>query len=59
MAQYGDNLRAKYAENREYLEHLMDFEHLLEVTLGGFAVTSALRSHEVGKGRSAGVYAAG
>jgi hypothetical protein len=40
MALLEGNLRARYAEDREYLERLMD----LEVTLGGFA--SALYSDD-------------
>lgn len=44
MGQQEPDLRSRYAEDREYLEHLMDLEHLLEVTLGGFALTSGAMS---------------
>ena len=43
MSLYDENLRARYAEDREYLDRLMDLEDLLDVTLSGFGVTSALR----------------
>ncbi len=46
MPLYDENLRTRYAEDREYLERLMDLEDLLEATLSGFAVTSALRSDD-------------
>ena len=46
MAQQEGNLRARYAEDREYLERLLDLEHLLEATLSGFGYTSALASED-------------
>jgi hypothetical protein len=44
---YEENLRTRYAEDREYLDRLMDLENLLDVTLSGFAVTSALGSGDL------------
>lgn len=42
MAQDEGDLRARYAEDRDYLERLMDLEHLLDATLSGFGAASAL-----------------